>query len=216
MIWSRVPMNKKSSSKNKTLKKLDPTVLIAIISAVTTIIAVLIQSYGSFITRKIDSDATALALSTNAPKASITPSPTTTQLVLTRVPTAVGTLAVQAQVSTLENEVSLLQTQVAINSDLRQELDAANNRLNELEAVIETSPSEAMAYVVLRKELDEARSDIKDLDSRLTNSWSQNIPLYGLVITVGFTLISLLRSDRRQLLESLRNINRNRENQRFE
>ena len=201
--------NKKRDGFNREKKRqFEPSFWLAIISAVATIIAVIIQSYGSYITTKLEIGATSTAIAINNTP---TPHPSKTPIAIAISPTLSGTITLKDQISTLESEVSSLQTQVAVNSDVNQKLDSVNNRLSAMESVVETNPSEAMAYVVLRKELDEARSDIKDLESRQTSSWAQNIPLYGLVATVGFTLFSILRSDRKQSLEQNHNDGKKRE-----
>jgi hypothetical protein len=209
-------INRSTNRVKRKKRSVEPTIWLAIITGLATIIAAFLQFYGNYLTTKFEFASTATAVASNRTS---TPSPTKTPTAGTIPPTTSGTITLKDQVSTLESEVSLLQTQVAANGDVKQEVDSVSNRLGEMESLVETSPSEAMSYVVLRKELDEARSDIKDLESRQTSSWTQNIPLYGLVATVGFTLFSILRSDRKQNLEQSRNNDRNRErreDQRFE
>ncbi|MBC7877731.1 MAG: hypothetical protein H7Y59_11235 [Anaerolineales bacterium] len=197
-------------------KTIEPAILAAIIAGITTIIVALISYYGSLTTVTLAIEATQTAEAANS-TGTPTPPRTPTLTIVTAVST--GTLSLKDQVAVLANEVSSLQTQVAVDKNLKQELDSVTNRLSEMENVIEKNPSEAMAYVVLRKDLDEAQSNIKDLQLRLTSSWTQNLPLYGLVVTVGFTLLSIVRSDRKQNQEQNRENSSNkerRENQKYE
>ncbi len=160
----------RSPDKEKRKKiSIEPTFWLAIITGLATLIVAFFQFYGNYLTAELEIGAKATAVAANRTS---TPSPTKTPTAGTISPTLSGTLTLEDQVSTLESEVSLLQTQVAANGEVKQELDFVSNRLGEMESLVETNPSEAMAYVVLRKELDEARSDIKDLELRQTNSWT--------------------------------------------
>lgn len=188
--------------------KIDPTIVVSIITAIATVIVTLITYLGSLKTTALQIATTQTAEAANN---TVTPSPTKTSIPTTITPISIGTLPLEDQVAILSNEVSSLQTQVAADKNLKEELDSVSNRLSEMEAVVGENPSEAMAYVVLRNDLDEAQGNIKDLQSRLTSSWTQNLPLYGLVVTVGFTLLSIVRSDRKQNQEQNRENIRNRE-----